>query len=178
MLGRFTPRFSYANVMSTLALFVALGGVSYAATSLPANSVGTMQLRANAVNSFKVANRSLRAVDFAVGQLPAGPAGSPGPAGPQGSAGAKGDPGANGTNGATKVVVRSASFAGGPGQVNCNAGERATGGGVTGANYTYYVRENEPTPNSGTPTGWAGSVLSTVTSTYGGGTVYVVCVSP
>src|SRR5256885_15928028 len=39
----------------------------------------TAQLRNNAVNSLKVANRSLRAIDFAAGQLPAGPAGPAGP---------------------------------------------------------------------------------------------------
>ena len=39
-----TLRLSYANVVGTLALFIALGGASYAATSLPAGSVGTRQL--------------------------------------------------------------------------------------------------------------------------------------
>ena len=42
-------RLSYANVVATLALFVALGGASYAAIVLPANSVGTKQLRPGAV---------------------------------------------------------------------------------------------------------------------------------
>ena len=45
------------------------------------------KLRNNVVNSTKVQNRSLLAVDFATGQIPAGPAG---PAGPQGPAGAQG----------------------------------------------------------------------------------------
>jgi hypothetical protein len=40
---------SYANVISTVALFVALGGASYAAIALPAGSVGTRQLRTAAV---------------------------------------------------------------------------------------------------------------------------------
>ena len=39
------PRASFANVMSCLALFVALGGASYAAVSLPNNSVGAKQNR-------------------------------------------------------------------------------------------------------------------------------------
>jgi hypothetical protein len=43
------PRPTYANVVATLALFVALGGASYAAISLPAHSVGTVQLRDGAV---------------------------------------------------------------------------------------------------------------------------------
>jgi hypothetical protein len=40
---------SYANVVATLALFIALGGASYAARSLPQNSVGTSQLKLGAV---------------------------------------------------------------------------------------------------------------------------------
>jgi len=42
-------RLTYANVVATLALFVALGGASYAAVELPVNSVGPRQLRAGAV---------------------------------------------------------------------------------------------------------------------------------
>ncbi len=40
---------TYANVISTVAVFIALGGASYAAISLPADSVGTAQIRAGAV---------------------------------------------------------------------------------------------------------------------------------
>jgi len=68
-----------------LALFVALGGTSYAAIKLPAGSVGAKQLRSSAVTSPKVKNRSLRATDFAPGTLRRGPRGSQGPAGPAGS---------------------------------------------------------------------------------------------
>ena len=42
-------RLSYANVVATLALFVALGGSSYAALKLPRNSVGAKQIRSGAV---------------------------------------------------------------------------------------------------------------------------------
>ncbi len=90
---RLVSKLSYANVMSTLALFVALGGVSYAAVKLPKNSVGAKQLRTDAVTSKKVKDGSLAATDFAAGQLPAGargPAGPQGVAGPQGAAGAAG----------------------------------------------------------------------------------------
>jgi hypothetical protein len=44
MVGGLRSRLKYANVVATLALFVALGGASYAATRLAANSVGTRQL--------------------------------------------------------------------------------------------------------------------------------------
>jgi hypothetical protein len=47
--GRLTDRLTYANAMATMALFISLGGASYAAVSLPANSVGPKQLRAGAV---------------------------------------------------------------------------------------------------------------------------------
>src|SRR3954462_14693065 len=66
---------TYANVMATIAVFVALGGGAYAALRVPKNSVGSKQLKANAVNSSKVKNGSLLEGDFKAGQLPAGPQG-------------------------------------------------------------------------------------------------------
>ena len=100
---RISFHLSYGNVMSSIALFLALGGVSFAAATLPRNSVGTAQLRNGAVNSSKVADHSLRAADFARGQLVRGPQGPPGrrgPAGdgaaPQGPAGSDGAPGVPG----------------------------------------------------------------------------------
>jgi hypothetical protein len=80
MLSKVTSRLTYANVMATIAVFVALGGGAYAAT-LAKNSVGTPQLKSNAVISSKVKNRSLLAVDFKAGQLPKGPKGDKGDTG-------------------------------------------------------------------------------------------------
>ena len=67
-------RLTYANVMSTIAMFAALGGTSYALT-LPRNSVGGEQLRSNsvgnteirrrAVGSIEIRNRSIRLRDIA-----------------------------------------------------------------------------------------------------------------
>jgi hypothetical protein len=73
------------NVIAYLALFIALGGTSYAAINLPRNSVGTKQLRNNAVTSGKVRNGSLRTSDFQSGALKRGPRGPQGPAGPAGA---------------------------------------------------------------------------------------------
>jgi len=87
---RLRKHLSPSMVVACIALLVALGGVGVAAVRLPANSVGTIQLKANSVNSTKVANRSLRAIDFALNQLPAGPQGPQGPAGPKGEPGARG----------------------------------------------------------------------------------------
>jgi len=101
---RLIRRPSAAMVVASLALLVALGGTSVAAVSqLARNSVGTAQLRNNAVTTAKirnnavttakVRNRSLRAADFAAGQIPQGPQGEPGPAGPTGPTGPAGPAG-------------------------------------------------------------------------------------
>jgi hypothetical protein len=108
-------------VVACLALLVALGGTSVAAvTAIPRNSVGTAQLKKNAVVSAKVKNGSLRAADFAAGQLPAGPAGPTGPAGaggpqgPQGAAGPQGAQGAAGPQGPSGVIQSISATGGGP----------------------------------------------------------------
>ena len=103
MLGRFRSHLSYANVMATVAVFVALGGSSYAAVALSKNSVkskhiGKGQVKRsdvarNAVTSAKVKNLSLLAADFKAGQLPAG---ATGPAGAMGPQGLQGPPGPTG----------------------------------------------------------------------------------
>lgn len=73
-----------------MALFVALGGASYAAIKLPANSVGAAQIKKNAVDSNKVKDRSLLATDFRTGQLPRGATGAAGTAGATGATGPAG----------------------------------------------------------------------------------------
>ncbi len=74
---------SPAMVVACIALMVALGGTSYATISavIPANTIGTDQLKDNAVTSAKVRDFSLRLWDFKAGQLPRGPAGPKGPPG-------------------------------------------------------------------------------------------------
>jgi hypothetical protein len=80
------PRLSYANVISSIALFVALGGTGYAVTQLPRNSVGNRQLKANAVTSAKIRARAVQRSDLA----PTARGGERGPRGPVGPAGALG----------------------------------------------------------------------------------------
>jgi hypothetical protein len=90
MHARLRQRLTYANVMATIAVFIALGGSGYAAVTLQKNSVKGKHIAKNAVTSPKVKNRSLKRKDFARGTLPKG---IPGPQGLQGLQGATGPPG-------------------------------------------------------------------------------------
>lgn len=49
MFEKLRPRLTYANVMATIAVFVALGGSSYAAVQLSKGSVATKHLKNGAV---------------------------------------------------------------------------------------------------------------------------------
>lgn len=119
MFARLRSKLTYANVLASLALFVALGGVSWAAVTLPANSVGKRQLKRDAVTSEKVANGGLKAADFAAGQLPTGRRGPAGPIGPAGPAGARGDRGELGPAG-PKGEQGDRGEAGPPGPSGCD----------------------------------------------------------
>lgn len=96
------------HYIGLLALFVALGGTSYAAVRLPRDSVGSAQIRAGAVGESKLAKgvRSKLAKPGPKGARgAAGPAGSAGPKGDPGTPGAKGDAGPQGIPGPTSVGV-------------------------------------------------------------------------
>ena len=56
---RIRPRLSFANVTSLLALFVALGGTSYAAVTLTNNSVNKSHLRTNSVGKSEIRSRAV-----------------------------------------------------------------------------------------------------------------------
>ncbi len=148
---------SFANIVSCLALFVALGGASYAAVNLPKNSVGPRQLKPkavktgyldrNAVKTGKLAPEAARAGKIAKNAITTDRLRNSAVTGQKvldGSllandfapgqipAGPQGPPG---PAGATNVTVRTKL---GPlvepgnigtVSVNCADGERATGGG-------------------------------------------------
>jgi hypothetical protein len=65
--GRIRP--TYSSVTATLALFIALGGGAYAATSLPARSVGSAQLKKNAVTRAKIKNNAVNGSKVAANAL-------------------------------------------------------------------------------------------------------------
>jgi hypothetical protein len=79
-----------------VALFIALGGTSYAAAKLPKNSVGSRQIRSGAVTRSKL-EKSVRTQLAKAGA--AGPAGATGPQGPKGDTGAQGLQGSKGDKG-------------------------------------------------------------------------------
>lgn len=105
MLAR-APRLTYANAMSTIAVFIALGGTSYAVAR---NSIGTRELKNNAVSSAKLQSRAVTSAKIRDGAIVAadlapsarsgvrGPRGSQGPAGPAGQQGQQGPPGSQGS---------------------------------------------------------------------------------
>jgi hypothetical protein len=120
---------SYANVMSTLALFVALGGTSYAALTITGANI-----RDGSITSRDIRDGTLRARDLRPRlRLVTKPA-KPGPTGPQGPQGPQGENGPTGERGpqATEGVP-------GPQGRQGEQGPRGeTGPGVTGIAFRPY----------------------------------------
>ena len=98
-------KLTYANVISSLCLFLVLGGGAAVAAGLGPNSVGTTQLKNGAVTGPKIKRASIEATkltQLAISTLKGatGPKGAKGAAGAKGATGAKGDTGAKGATGA------------------------------------------------------------------------------
>jgi hypothetical protein len=68
-------RLTFANVMSVVAVFIALGGAGYAATKLARNSVGTKQIKNEAVTLKKISPATQTSLKGQTG--PPGADGSP-----------------------------------------------------------------------------------------------------
>jgi hypothetical protein len=81
---------SLPTVISSAALFIALGGTSYAVIRLPANSVGNRQLKADSVSGSKIRNHSVGVKDLAASAR-----------GRRGPRGLKGSPGTSGSGAST-----------------------------------------------------------------------------
>lgn len=98
-MSRLWSRLTYANVMATIALFISLGGSSYAVLRVTGKSVVNNSLTGADITdltSRDIRDHSLLLRDFKRGQLRASSQGAPGP---QGNTGAKGDTGAQGVPG-------------------------------------------------------------------------------
>lgn len=143
-------------LIALLALFIALGGSSYAAVALPKGSVGGRQLKKNAVTSPKVKPGSLLLSDFRASQRaqlvgPQGPQGSQGPQGPQGVPGTPGTPGVSGyqrvvnSHGPDTAQVKTVT-------ATCPSGKQPVGGGYiidTGSNDSVLIDVDGPFLGSG-----------------------------
>jgi hypothetical protein len=132
MLQRLLNRLSYANVVATLALFIALGGTSYAALKLPKNSVGSTQIKTGAVHTGEIANRTIRLGDMSLSAR----ASLRGQTGAQGAQGAQGQPGAdavkhfavlNGAGVRLRGDAKSGGSAGGVGNYTVGFAESVSG---------------------------------------------------
>ncbi|MDQ8043983.1 MAG: hypothetical protein AAGC46_10470 [Solirubrobacteraceae bacterium] len=117
---------TYAEITSSLALFIALGGVSWAATTLPKGSVTSAAIRDGGVGSADLAGGAVTAsklskdlrtqLGVTVGKGSDGTKGADGVSGSDGKNGAPGPAGAPGTPGAPgrdgAALVASHSFGG------------------------------------------------------------------
>ena len=158
---------SPAMVIACVALFASLTGTTYAdVLNVPLHSVGTAQLKANAVVSSKVKNRSLLAIDFKQGQLPAG---APGPKGDQGTPGVSGYEVVSARRDVTNQLFNTVG-------VTCPAGKKALGGGGATAGGIIpgdgpYIIVSQPSLDG---TGW---LVQTARGTDGGSVLlgYAIC---
>ena len=143
---------SAAMIVSSIALFAALSGGAYAAST-----IGSAQIKNNSVQGADIKNGTIKSTDIALGTRNAlkgqqGPAGQPGQPGAKGDKGDKGDPGEPGAPGAPGVsgleqvtlITPSNSNSGKTITVPCPAGKKVLGtafdiaGGTTGADPNLY----------------------------------------
>jgi hypothetical protein len=143
----------YANVTSTMALVVALGGTgAYAANTIRSSDIVNGQVKRadianNAVTSGKVSNNSLRLTDFRASDRASlrgavGPAGAPGA---NGANGANGTPGAKGDKGDPGTSVFASTIPSGQ-TVTGVLGLRDNGPSAGGAFVNYVVSLPVPAP--------------------------------
>jgi hypothetical protein len=100
-------RLTYANVMSSIAVFlVVAGGTAFAASQLGKETVGSKQLKKEAVGLAKINAAAKSSLKGATG-----PAGPKGDTGPQGAKGDRGEKGERGEPGAAVQVLPSGQTA-------------------------------------------------------------------
>lgn len=155
------------NLVGYLALFVALGGTSYAAVQLPNESVGAAQIKDGGVRTAEVgdgslltrdlspsARKALAGNDGATGSDGAkGATGSAGAAGATGSAGAKGDAESAGATGSAGIQgesgVQGEIGVQGDSGLKGDTGEPGQPGSDAPADYGYVYSESAQTVDAG-----------------------------
>jgi hypothetical protein len=184
MARRLCGKLTYANVVSTLCLFLLLGGgAAYATLSLPKNSVGSKQLKVHAVTASKVKPGTLSLADLKPGVITLPP-----------TPYSKAESDARYLR-STVTVVKSFTLSGPPTEqtgsayVSCPSGYQALGGGVDPSNTLYEkVSASEPTfegqrvlflsdGQHGPANGWFGAVTNSGAREAGPGPkrVAVIC---
>jgi hypothetical protein len=160
---------TYANVTATLALFVALGGGAYAATALPANSVGTKQLKNSAVVAAKIKKNTITGADINESTLAKVPSAQ---VADRAAAASSLDKVTYKTAAGTAPAGSAANVA----SAKCDSGQHVIGGGVTLATPGIgVINDSSPDANGA---GWtahvgnASSGSSAATLTF---TVYAIC---
>ncbi len=194
---------TYASVTATLALFVALGGGAYAATALPANSVGAKQikknaverteLKRNAVDSTKVLDNSLTGKDVKESLLAKVPAAASADTARRAGSAASADTARRADSAASADTARHAdsaaaldkaayravagvapSLSGDSATAGCDPGQRVVGGGVK-VDDPVIAWAVDSFPDGGN-TAWTGRVGNSSEAPVGF-TVYAICIS-
>ena len=178
--GRVTP----ATVLSALALFVALGGTGWADQVLGTGSVGTSQLKANAVTTPKIANGAVTKSKLGRGVVTSAALAKGAVTGTAIAAGTiTADRLATGVVGGvagTKIstvvsplTTIPVGSVGTPVTATCAAGQKAIGGAWNAGRFAFTDSEG-PTPDG---TGWS-AVFETGSQTSATVTVAAICVAP
>jgi hypothetical protein len=177
MLSRRSLKPSYSAVTATLALFLALGGGAYAASVLPAKSVGARELKKNAVVRAKIKNNAVNGSKVAADSLTGQDIRESSLAQVPSAAAADNATHANGAAALDKVSYKSAGGAVAAGGVasataGCEAGQHVIGGGVhVDDPVNTFIVDGYPDAAN---TAWTGRVGNTGGAT-SGFTVYAIC---
>jgi hypothetical protein len=174
-LGRRLP--SPAMVVACLALLVALGGTGYAAIKLPANSVGTKQLKRSAVTGVKVKSNTLGGTQINESKLGRVPSATRATSADTATTAMNATSATSATSApvarldyASAVVAVPAGGVVTRGTASCAAGLNATGGGAKMADpINGFIDDTNPVGKTGwEATGQSGAVAQNMT-------VYVIC---
>jgi Collagen triple helix repeat (20 copies) len=190
MLSALRRRLTYANVAASLALFIALGGSAFAASSFISKS-GSITGCVDKSGAVRIvaAGKKCGKGEKSLKWSQKGPTGKTGKngkngntgaqglrglTGPPGSAGTPGSPGQPGENGATNLTVREGPDTADFSSVTCFPGERATGGGgITDG----LLSDSTPGEVSGTPVSWE-AAAENANGTSASVQAWVVCAAP
>lgn len=172
MLSKVRCNLTAANVMSAAALFIALGGTSYA---VGINTIGSKQIKNGSIKSVDIGNNKVVGKDIKNGSLTSGDigngklagrdlkkgtltasafAGGVLPKGPKGDTGVRGSSGANAKTKSSVQQVCNVDGCLSPTAIaTCAPGERVVGGGAYSVSDDWVV-QSYPNGPAGAPNQW------------------------